>query len=108
MEKIENAKMEEQELEQVAGGTLTEMVELFRVFESRGHGKNKNTIGVYLPGFNEIAKSDIKSRLKNDYGIEANIDIGWLGVGIASENNMYKDIKTGKALTHQEVMQRIK
>jgi hypothetical protein len=45
--------------------------------------------------------------LKDEYGIEAHIDIGWLGLGIASENNTYKDIKTGKSLTHQEVMKRL-
>ena len=108
MEKIENSKMSDMEMENVTGGTHAEMVELYRVFESKKSGKHKNSIGVYLPGFNEIAKDGIKKRLRNDYGIEAHIDIGWLGMGISSECNTYKDIKTGRSMTHQEVMQRIK
>ena len=102
MKKFENGKMNDMELENVAGGTHREMVELHSAMT-----KNPSKLGTHIPGISEITKSHIIDRLKDEYGIEAHIDIGWLGMGIASENNTYKDIKTGKSLTHQEVMKRL-
>lgn len=102
MKKFENGKMSDMELENVAGGTHREMVELHSAM-----AKNPSGVGPYVPGISEIIKLDVIERLKDEYGIEAHIDIGWLGLGIASENNTYKDIKTGKSLTHKEVMKRL-
>lgn len=68
---------------------------------------NPSGLGTHIPGLSEITKQSIIQKLKDKYGIEAHIDIGWLGLGIASENNTYKDIKTGKSLTHSEVMKRL-
>ena len=102
MKKFENGKMNDMELENVAGGTHREMVELHSAM-----AKNPSKLGTHIPGISEITKSHIIDRLKDEYGIEAHIDIGWLGLGIASENNTYKDIKTGKSLTHSEVMKRL-
>lgn len=79
-----------------------EMVELHSAM-----AKNPSGVGPYVPGISEIIKLDVIERLKDEHGIEAHIDIGWLGLGIASENNTYKDIKTGKSLTHKEVMKRL-
>jgi hypothetical protein len=102
MEKKLMNKMEDMELENVAGGTHGEMVELHSAITP-----NPSGLGTYIPGLSEITKQSIIQKLKDKYGIEAHIDIGWLGLGIASENNTYKDIKTGKSLTHSEVMKRL-
>ena len=101
MKKFENGKMSDMELENVAGGTHREMVELHSAITP-----NPSGLGTYIPGLSEITKQSIVQKLKDKYGM-AHIDIGWLGLGIASENNTYKDIKTGKSLTHSEVMKRL-
>ena len=106
--KLKAKAMMDDELNNVAGGTHTEMVQLYSaISEKIGKLGSGSKFGAYIPGLSEIPKSIVIDTLKNKYDIEAHIDIGWLGLGIASEKNTYKDIKTGKSLTHQEVMKRI-
>ena len=117
MKKFENGKMSDMELENVAGGTHREMdMELENVAGGTHREMvelhsaitpNPSGLGTHIPGLSEITKQSIIQKLKDKYGIEAHIDIGWLGLGIASENNTYKDIKTGNSLTHSEVMKRL-
>ena len=104
--------MSDEELDNVAGGTLGQMQDLMSAIVevesgSSGLGDFAAGAGCFLPGMNEIEKSIVKKALSM-IGIDAKIDIGWLGYGICSEDNVYTDKKTGKSLSHEEVLSRIK
>ena len=100
-----NAELEQlsdDELEKVAGGYQNEVSELSEAI----HGKGKYLSAI--PGVSEIEKQNIKSILEKKLNIKADLSIGGLGWGIFSSQNTYKDLSTGKSLTHQEVLDRIK
>ena len=61
----------------------------------------------HVPGVNHLMAKEITRLLKDKMGIEANIDLGWGGLGIGSKSNTYKEIATGKSLSHEEVLNRI-
>ena len=50
---------------------------------------------------------EIKSILKNDLGISADISLGWDGTGIGSDPNTYREISTGRSLSNSEVLYRL-
>ena len=109
---LEDAAMSDEELDGVAGGTLGQMQDLMSAIVeeesgSSGLGDFAAGAGCFLPGMNEIEKSIVKKNLSL-IGIDAKIDIGWLGWGICSEDNVYTDKKTGKNISHEEVLSRIK
>ena len=109
---LEDAAMSDEELDNVAGGTLGQMQDLYSAIVEVETGSSE--LGYFaagascvLPGMNEINKSMVKKTLSM-IGIDAKIDIGWLGYGICSEDNVYTDKKTGKNISHEEVLSRIK
>ncbi|MBR2180006.1 MAG: hypothetical protein IJ862_06410 [Selenomonadaceae bacterium] len=109
---LEDAAMSDEELDGVAGGTLGQMQDLFSAIVEVESGSSvlgymMNGAACVIPGVNEINKSVVKKNLSL-IGIDAKIDIGWLGWGICSEDNVYTDKKTGKSLSHEEVLSRIK
>jgi len=110
--KFADEAMSDEELDNVAGGTLSQMQDLVSAIVKVKSGSSvlgdmMNGAGCFLPGFNEINKSYVKETLSR-IGIDAQIDIGWLGYGICSEDNVYTDKRTGKSLSHEEVLSRIK
>ena len=105
---LANAAMNDKELDNVAGGYLCELQDLYTEIYKSTHNNvspgGDEVLMSMLPALSEWTKSDVKSYLKEKYNIEANIDIGWLGLGWSSEANTYKDLKTGKSLAHWEVI----
>ena len=104
--------MSDEELDNVAGGTLGQMHDLVSAIVEVDSGSSVlgdivNGGACAIPGLNELNKSVVKKTLSM-IGIDAKIDIGWLGWGICSEDNVYTDKKTGKSLSHEEVLSRIK
>ena len=61
-----------------------------------------------MPVGNMINKEVVKYFLKENLNIEADISIGFLGMGIGSYNNTYMDLTEKRPLTHAEVIKRVK
>ena len=99
--------LSDDELENVAGGTVNELEDLTRAFIDNSTLNIVGALETHIPGANKILANTIEKGLK-DMGIEAHISIGFLGTGLASDPNTYKDMSTGKSLTHQEVVNIIK
>ena len=109
---LEDAAMSDEELDNVAGGTLRQMLDLYSAIigvqtGSAGFGDFVAGAACAIPGLNANSKSVVIKNLSL-IGINAQIDIGWLGWDICSEDNVYTDKKTGKSLSHEEVLSRIK
>ncbi len=99
--------MNEAELNAVAGGTVKEFSEILSAISKKPGLKKALNISGHLPGGNLIGRAVIEKAFKDNLGIEADISLGFLGTGAGSDPNTYKEIKTGKMLTHQEVLSRI-
>ena len=103
--------MSDEELEQIAGGTVKQLEDLAVALSEKSkfvlNWSPGQTAVAHIPGANAILAKSVKDVLRDNYKIEANIDLGWIGLGWASENNTYKDMTTGKTLTHKEVLDRI-
>lgn len=105
------------ELDQVSGGTVMEFAQICELIckvKIDGSGifsaiqtafeKGKP----FMPLVNDGMVRDVKGILKNKFGIKAKISLGDFGTGICSRNNEYNDLITGKTLTHDQVLARIK
>ena len=97
-----NAKLNQNELNQVAGGTIKELEELVEACGAMA------TFQTHVPISNKADAAYVKDYLRDKIGIEANISIGVVGTGLFSKHNTYKDIYTGRSLTHKEVLERIR
>ena len=96
----QNNRLHDDELNNVVGGTVTEFAELYSALKPSG-----NSAIAHLPAFNSKAAKEVTQKLAA-YGIKANIDLGLLGTGTASEANRYTI--DGKPASHQDVLNRIK
>ena len=98
-------KLSDEELENVAGGTDIEAVELWgAVGENINNGGflKKDGWNNFNVGFYTLAG------ILDDYGIEANVSRGTFNLGLDSVNNTYRDMKTGQFLLHKEVVDFVK
>ena len=111
-------QLDDEELDKVAGGTITELSELNEAmykadcrFYGEGHISTwDDATGVvlsHIPGLSVVSIIGTKVKLL-DYGVSANIDVGLAGTGLFSKSNSYIDTKTGEKLTHKQVLKRIK
>ena len=109
-----NAKLNFDELNQVAGGTVKEYEEILDAVGS-GHwigdvNSALRTIIEMLGPVGLAGKSAVyaatagamEKALKADLGIDAYISVGWGGTGFRSTHNRYS--RDGKTLSHQEVL----
>ena len=97
------------ELEIVSGGTVTELEELLRAYMTVSTSGEPITFsGGHLPGLNYASAGTMEEVLEHDFGVIADIDLGFCGLGINSDPNTYKDKITGQSLTHAQVIRRIK
>ena len=95
-----NNEIKVNELEQVSGGTVSELAELMNVIS----GGNDYAAGTaHAPIVNKVEAIEMKKKLKS-LGIDAKIDLGLAGTGLFSDPNKYTDIATGEPLTHKQVM----
>lgn len=101
--------LEMEELEIVSGGTVTEFDELISAIEGSGvFGDICGAVGGHLPGTNKLLAALVKEVLEDSLGIRANISLGFGGTGLGSDPNTYVDLRTGKNLSHAEVISRIR
>lgn len=110
-------EMNDMELDNISGGTCGELNELLDAIDSRAGAvgimeKSVRTAGDRCFSFGITQFANIATRnaaapicekiLKDSFGIDSYISIGWGGTGIRSVNNSYS--KNGKSLSHAEVL----
>ena len=97
-------KLNNDSLNMVAGGTLSETRELLNAFIDMGwFGVGVGSAYSSLfPNASALAVED----MLNGIGIKADIFVGVYGFG--SKANKYTDKETGRSLTHKEVLKRVK
>ena len=96
---MELNKMNNEELNMVAGGTVKEFEEILSAFSDNPVVKGAAALDAHTPGANTLAARLIKKELLK-MGLEAEIDLGWGGTGIGSEHNKYR--LNGKSISHKE------
>lgn len=95
-----NNEIKVNELEQVSGGTVSELADLMNVIS----GGNDYAAGTaHAPIVNKVEAIEMKKKLKS-LGIDAKIDLGLAGTGLFSSPNVYTNIETGERMTHMQVM----
>lgn len=105
-------KINDFELNKVAGGTLKEFKELFNAYENKGKVKEMvaelTCPGSYIPyeDRNILFARVVEKALKQDFNIDAYISVGFCGTGFRSVPNTYS--LNGKTLSHQEVLNIVK
>ena len=105
MTKKADAKiMELEQLEKVSGGTVTEYGELLDAIEQSSF---VNGVVTHIPLYNHLTAADMEDILR-DYNVDADISLGFAGLGICSDPNVYKDSVTGETLTHEQVLNRLR
>lgn len=108
-----NEKMNDNELDFVVGGTLTEVNQLADAFAKKGgtfgevvaevHGALNDKSGVVGPL--NIALREAVGKGLNELGISHDLSVGALGTGFMSKANKYS--YAGKSISHGEVLQMI-
>ena len=105
---LTNEVMSFEELDNVAGGTVSELEDLTKaLLEKYPVMKQLGVVSVHTPGGNRLVANEVVKILKRDMGIDADISLGVGGTGLWSSKNHYREISTGKYLSHQEVLNRI-
>jgi hypothetical protein len=64
-------------------------------------------LSVHVPGANKITVGLVEGVL-GELQVDAEIDLGYLGTGLGSKNNKYTDRRTGKSMSHGQVINRIR
>ena len=92
-------KMNEMELNKVAGGTVREFDELLSAVSDNPIVRGAAKLDSHAPVANVyIARVIENERLK--IGLDAHIDLGFAGTGIGSGHNKYR--LNGKSISHKE------
>ena len=109
-----NEIMSEEQLDNISGGTVTEFTEIYAALEKQAGVAGKVSEGLrkvldHLPGgkigeaaWRNAAAPLAEKALKECYGVNADMSIGFVGTGIGESGNKYS--RNGQALTHQEVL----
>ena len=98
----------DEEMEKVSGGTVTELEQIMKTFFKNSNCKDYvSGMSTHFPGASILTAEYIESFMSNNMKIDAKISVGIGGTGINSKNNTYRDMKTGKYLSHEEVLKRV-
>ena len=87
--------MTDEQLDQVAGGTVGEFADILEALAKQKVFKITNAASAHIPELNLKITDGITSMLR-EIGIEANIDLGYHGTGLGSKKNTYKSTVTEK------------
>ena len=101
-------EMSENELDMVNGGTVTELHEILEAAGEAGGYKTLAKIANFASGNQAVLVGQaygVESLLK-DIGIDANVSVGFHGIG--SKANIYVDSKTGKRISHSDLINSLK
>ena len=102
-----NAKLNQNELNQVAGGTVKELEGLVEACFDNSFLKKCFGGGVHVPTA-AIATAYKMEDLLNDMGISADISVGIGGTGAFSNHNKYYDRVQNRKLSQSEVEDRLR
>lgn len=101
-------ELTKEQLDNVSGGTVTEFEELMDCIYPGEEMCRPIWRGVsHLPAANSALAATLEKDLLQ-FGIRANISTGFAGTGLCSKENMYQDTHTGAALTHSQVIARLR
>ena len=113
-----NEILSEEQLDNINGATVAEFTEIYAALEKQAGvvgtvSEGLRTVLNHLPGgkigtsaWNNVAAPLAEKALKDCYGIDSNMSIGWLGSGFRESGNQYS--KNGNGLSHQQVLDIIK
>ena len=111
---LTNEILNDAELENISGGTVAQFEEIYSALEKQAGVAGDISNGLrkilsLIPGgdigtavWRNAAAPIAEKALKDCYGIDAYISIGWLGTGFRESGNRYS--KDGKSLSHAEVL----
>ncbi len=102
-----NAKPNQSELNQVAGGTIKELEGLLKACNDNPSYKKFVGISVHVPTVAITTAYAMESELQN-MGIDASISVGIGGTGVFSKHNVYYDRNLGRRLSQSEVEDRLR
>ena len=105
--KLQNEVLTMESLDGISGGTVGELEDLTKAMVSNPTLKKLGSFDTHVPGANRILADQVEKILQKDLKIDADISLGFLGTGAGSKNNTYRDMTTGKYISHQEVLNRI-
>jgi len=91
-DKFADEMLTDGELDGVAGGTVAEFNDLCSAMANNPFVKKILEASAHMPVGNVINKEVVKYFLKENLNIEVDISIGFLGMGIGSYHNTYKDL----------------
>ena len=98
----------DEEMEKISGGTVVELEQIVRTFYKNSNCRDfLGATSAHFPGASILTAEYIESFMSNEMGIDANISVGVGGTGICSKKNTYRDLKTGKFISHDEVLKRV-
>ena len=103
--KTGSKQLNPEQLENVSGGTVKEYSELLEArneINCVGRG-----VASHVPLINHATAYDLENTLKA-YDVDAEINLGFAGLGIGSDPNTYRDSVTGETLTHEQVLNRLR
>ena len=103
---MEIKKMSEAEMEAVVGGTVTQLDELVSACAKNPVVKHMAGLGSHVPGASNLTAKKMEDLL-GMLGVKADISVGFCGTGINSKNNTYFDTRTGRSMTHSEVVKMV-
>ena len=113
--KLPNDVLTMEALDEVSGGTCDQLHDLTKALTS-----NNNILNFFADAAELATKIKLgclgniplayamENFLQKDLGIKSNISVGWGGSGFREVNNSYTDMATGKALSHAEVVERVR
>ncbi len=107
---MNNKKLSMDEMEFVAGGTVSEYSDLLAALTINPKLKKWGRFAAHLPGGNLVAANasdGIKGILKK-IDIKLDLSLGLGGTGLFSSANKYTRISTGERMTHEEVIATMK
>ena len=105
---LTNEILNDEQLDEVAGGTVREYEEICSAMANNPILKTILETGSHVPISNQVDKVLVEDILKVEMGIKADISLGFLGTGLGSKANTYKDLRNGgQSMTHSQVINRI-
>ena len=105
--KLQNEVVTMESLDRISGGTVTELEDLTKAIVSNSFWQTVGSFESHVPIANSFIANRVEKLLKEYLHIDADISLGAGGSGLFSKDNKYKDMTTGKNISHQEVINRI-
>lgn len=104
---LKDEMLSEGQLDTVAGGTIWELYELADAMVKNSFLRGMTNVASLIPMTSGIVESYVIDAL-DKVGVNAKIDQGILTGKIFNDRNTYTEKCSGKSLTHEQVMERLR